>query len=88
MDTSTALSYRGYRFPREIIAHCVWLYFRFNLSFRDIQEMMLERGVEVSYAAIRLWCLRFGAEYARRLRCQRGRAGDTWHLDEVFCGCA
>lgn len=85
MDTSTALSYRGFRFPREIIAHCVWLYFRFSLSFRDIQEMMLERGVDVSYEAIRLWCLRFGAEYARRLRRQRGRAGDTWHLDEVFC---
>jgi len=85
MDTSTGASYRGYRFPREIIAHCVWLYFRFSLSFRDIQEMMLERGVEVSHEAIRLWCLTFGAEYARRLRRQRGRSGDTWHLDEVFC---
>jgi putative transposase len=85
MDTSTAPSYRGYRFPREIIAHCVWLYFRFCLSFRDIQEMMLERGVEVSYEAIRLWCLKFGAEYAKRLRRQRGRPGGTWHLDEVFC---
>jgi putative transposase len=85
MDTSTAPSYRGYRFPREIIAHCVWLYFRFSLSFRDIQEMMLERGVEVSHEAIRRWCLTFGAEYARRLRRQRGRSGDTWHLDEVFC---
>jgi putative transposase len=72
MDTSTAPSYRGYRFPCQIIAHCVWLYFRFNLSFRDIQEMMLERGVEVSHEAIRLWCLKFGT-------------GDTWHLDEVFC---
>jgi putative transposase len=85
MDTSIAPSYRGYRFPREIIAYCVWLYFRFSLSFRDIQEMMLERDVEVSYEAIRLWCLRFGAEYARRLRRQRGRPGGTWHLDEVFC---
>ena len=85
MDTSTAASYRGYRFPREIIAHCVWLYFRFNLSFRDIQEMMLERSVGVSYEAIRLWCLHFGTEYARRLRRRRGRPGDTWHLDEVFC---
>src|SRR5882724_10864964 len=85
MDTSTALSYRGYRFPREIIAHCVWLYFRFGLSFRDIQEMMLERGVEVSYEAIRLWCLKFGADYAKRLRRQRGQPGGTWHLDEVFC---
>ena len=85
MDTPTGPSYRGYRFPREIIAHCVWLYFRFSLSFRDIQEMMLERGVEVSHEAIRRWCLTFGAEYARRLRRQRGRSGDTWHLDEVFC---
>jgi hypothetical protein len=79
MDTSTAPSYRGYRFPREIIAHCVWLYFRFNLSFRDIQEMMLERDVDVSYEAIRLWCLRFGTEYARRLRRRGGRPGGTWH---------
>src|SRR5258708_1610978 len=85
MDTSTAPVYPGYRFPREIIAHCVWLYFRFSLSFRDIQEMMRERGVEVSYEAIRLWCLRIEAEYARRLRRRRGRPGDTWHLDEVFC---
>ena len=85
MDTSTAPSYRGYRFPREIIGHCVWLYFRFCLSFRDIQEMMLERGVEVSYEAIRLWCLKFGADYSKRLRRQRGQAGGTWHLDEVFC---
>jgi putative transposase len=85
MTTSTAPSYRGYRFPREIIAHCVWLYFRFSLSFRDIQEMMLERGVHVSHEAIRFWCLTFGAEYARRLRRQRGCSGDTWHLDEVFC---
>jgi putative transposase len=61
------------------------LYFRFSLSFRDIQEMMLERGVEVSYEAIRLWCLKCGADYARRLRRQRGRLGGTWHLDEVFC---
>jgi len=59
MDISTAPSYRGYRFPREIIAHCVWLYFRFCLSFRDIQEMLLERGVEVSYDAM--------CESARRL---------------------
>jgi putative transposase len=85
METSTAPSYRGYRFPREIIAHCVWLYFRFSLSFRDIQEMMLEQGVDVSHEAIRLWCLTFGSEYARRLRRQRSHSGDTWHLDEVFC---
>ena len=85
MDTSTAPSYRGYRFPAEIISQCVWLYFRFCLSFRDVQEMMLERGVVVSHESIRLWCLKFGAAYARRLRHRRGRCGDTWHLDEVFC---
>ena len=64
MDISTAPSYRGYRFPAEIISHCVWLYFRFCLSFRDVQEMMLERGIQVSHEAVRLWTLKFGAEYA------------------------
>jgi putative transposase len=85
MDTSTSSIYRGYRFPREIIAHCVWLYYRFRLSFRDIQELMLERGVEVSYEAIRLWSLKFGAEQAGRLHRRRHCCGDTWHLDDVFC---
>ena len=85
MDTLTAPSYRGYRYPREIIAHCVWLYYRFSLSFRDVQELMFERGIEVSHEAIRLWCLKFGVDYARRLRRRRGFCGDTWHLDEVFC---
>lgn len=82
MDTPP--SYRGYRFPGEIIAHCTWLYFRFSLSFRDVQEMMLERGVEVSSEAIRPWTLKFGSAYARHLRHRRSRCGDTWHLDEVF----
>lgn len=85
MDTCPAPSYRGYRFPVEIISHCVWLYFRFCLSFRDVQEMMLERGVVVSHEAVRLWCLKFGTEYARRLRHRRGHPADTWFLDEVFC---
>jgi putative transposase len=85
MDTSASSIYRGYRFPGEIIAHCVWLYFRFSPSFRDIQEMTLEPGVDVSHETIRLWGLTFGAEYARRLRRRRVRSGDTWHLDEVFC---
>jgi putative transposase len=71
--------------PREIIAHCVWLYYRFSLSFRDNQELMLDRGIEVSHEAIRLWGLKFGAEYARRFRRRRGCGGDAWHLDEVFC---
>jgi len=85
MDISTAPSYRGYRFPADIISHCVWLYFRFCLSFRDVQEMMLGRGMQVSHEAIRLWTLKFGAEYAQRLRRRVGRYGATWHLDEVFC---
>ena len=85
MDTFTAPSYGGYRFPVEIISHCVWLYFRFCLSFRDVQEMMLERGVVVSHEAIRFWCLKFGGAYARHLRHRQGHCGDTWHLDEVFC---
>ena len=77
--------YRGYRFPAAIISHCVWLYFRFCLSFRDVQEMMLERGVEVSHEGIRLWTLKCGSDYARGLR-RGGRGyGDTWHVDEVFC---
>ena len=84
MDT-TSPSYRGYRFPVAIIAHCTWLYFRFCLSFRDVQEMMLERGVELSYETVRLWTLKFGDEYARRLRRRRRQCGDTWFLDEAFC---
>ena len=77
-------SYRGYRFPREIISHAVWLYHRFGLSFRDVEDLLAERGVTVTYEAIRLWCRTFGLDYARRLRRRRGRMGDTWYLDEVF----
>jgi putative transposase len=76
--------YRGYRFPPEIISYAVWLYHRFCLSFRDVEEVLAERGVSVSYEAIRLWCLRFGQTFAKRLRYRQGRLGDTWHLDEVF----
>ena len=83
MDTSP--SYHGCRFLAEIISRCVWLYFRFCLSLRNAQEMMLERGVQVSHEAIRLWTLKFGGEYARRLRRGSCGHGDTWHLDEVFC---
>jgi putative transposase len=76
--------YRGYRFPAEIISHAVWLYHRFCLSFRDVEDLLAERGITVSYEAIRLWCLKFGPEYARGLKRRQGRLGDTWHLDEVF----
>ncbi|WP_043782594.1 IS6 family transposase [Rhodococcus sp. JVH1] len=78
------LSYKGHRYPVEIINHCVWLYFRFPLSFREVEEMMLERGVVVSYETIRRWCAKFGQAYANQLRRRRSRPGDTWHLDEVF----
>jgi putative transposase len=77
-------SYRGYRFPPEIISHAVWLYHRFCLSFRDVEDLLAKRGIMVSYEAIRLWCLKFGPEYARALKRRQGRLGDTWHLDEVF----
>ena len=76
--------YRGYRFPPEIISYCVWLYFRFSVSYRDIEELMAERGVTVTHETIRAWCERFGRDYAKRIRTRRGRLGDTWHLDEVF----
>ncbi|OUJ14869.1 IS6 family transposase [Acetobacter sp. DsW_063] len=77
------VSYKRHRFPREIIGHAVWLYFRFPLSFRLIEEMLLERGIVVSYETIRRWSLKFGAPYARRLRRKSARRGDIWHLDEV-----
>jgi putative transposase len=77
-------SYKRHRFPPEIIAHAVWLYYRFALSFRDIEELLAARGVTVSYEAIRLWCGKFGPEYARRLRHCRRRLGRRWHVDEVF----
>ncbi len=83
MNSDTA-RYRGYRFPREIISHGVWLYHRFCLSFRDVEDLLSQRGITVSYEAIRQWCLKFGPEYARRVKRQQGRLGDIWHLDEVF----
>ncbi len=82
--TSPPPSYRGYRLPPAIISHAVWLYHRFGLSFRDVEDLLAERGVSVTYESIRQWCLTFGLDYARRLRRRRGRMGDTWHLDEVF----
>jgi len=81
---SSVSRYKGHRFPAEIISHCVWLYFRFSLSFRDVEEMMAERGVVVSYESVREWCLKFGATYAKRVRAHGPRPGDRWHLDEVF----
>ncbi len=82
--TNDTPSYRGYRFPAEIISHAVWLYHRFCVSFRDVEDLLAQRGITVSYEAIRLWCIKFGPEYARGLKRRQGRLGDTWHLDEVF----
>src|SRR6266849_6002501 len=76
--------YRGYRFPPEIIAHTVWLYSRFHLSFRDVQDLLTERGIVVSHETIRQWCTKFGAAFAGQLRRRRARPGDKWHLDEVM----
>lgn len=77
-------SYRGHRYPVEIIDHCVWLYFRFPLSFRDVEELILERGVVLSYETIPRWCAKLGQAYANQLRRRRARPGHAWHLDDVF----
>jgi putative transposase len=77
-------SFKGFRYPVEVISHCVWLYYRFPLSFREVEEMMLERGVVVTYETIRAWCRTFGQAFANGLRRRRARPGDKWHLDEVF----
>jgi len=76
--------YRGYRFPPAIISQAVWLYHRFCVSFRDVEDLLAQRGVTVSYETIRHWCETFGLDYARALRRRRGRMGDTWYLDELF----
>jgi putative transposase len=75
--------YRGYRFPAELNSHAVWLYYWFHSSHRDVEDLLAERGVRVSYEAIRLWCRRFGPALATGLRRRRARAGGKWHLDEV-----
>jgi putative transposase len=73
-----------HRFPAEIISHAVWLYHVFSLSLRDVELLLAERGIVVSYETVRRWCKKFGASFADRLRRHRPRPGDKWHLDEVF----
>jgi putative transposase len=80
---SKPISYKRHRFPPEIIAHAVWLYLRFPLSLRLVEEMLLERGIVVSYETVRRWALKFGPDYARRLKRERPSRCDVWHLDEV-----
>lgn len=82
MQTSS-ISYKRHRFPPEIIAHAVWLYSRFNLSLREIEEMLLKRGIDASYETIRRWVVKFGPKLAGHLRRRQPRPGDIWHLDEV-----
>jgi len=83
MNTA-APSYKHHRYPAEIIAHTVWLYFRFSLSFRDVEDLMAARGVMLSYETVRRWTRKFGQQYANTLRRRRPQPGDTWHIDEVF----
>jgi putative transposase len=77
-------TYRRHRFPPDIISYAVWLYYRFNLSHRDIEDLLAERGIIVTRESIRLWCIRFGALYARRLKRRHRVYGDTFYIDEVF----
>ncbi len=82
------ISYARYRFPPLIIQHAVWLYYRFPLSYRDVEDLLAERGIDVSYETVRRWALKFGQAYARRLRTTRPRPDVRWHLDEVFVSIA
>jgi putative transposase len=78
-----SVSYKRHRFPPEIIAHAVWPYFRFPLSLRLVEEMLLERGIVLSYETIRRWAMKFGPSFARRLKRKAASRDDVWHLDEV-----
>src|SRR3981081_734680 len=78
-----SLSYRRHRFPAEIIQHAIWLYLRFTLSYRDVEDLLAERGLDVSYETVRRWVLKFGPMIARNLRRGRPRSSDRWHLDEM-----
>lgn len=81
---SSLSKYKRHRFPSEIIQHAVWLYYRFNLSYRDVEDLLAERGIIVSYEAIRLWCNKFGLQYAQQLKRKSRGFGDTFFIDEVF----
>lgn len=77
-------TYKRHRFPRDIISYAAWLYYRYNLSHRDIEDLLAERGITVSRESIRLWCIKFSALYARRLKRNHRAYGDTLFIDEVF----
>ena len=81
--------YTGYRFPAEIIGHAVWLYFRFPLGLRMVEELLAARGIIVSHETVRQWAGKFGQQFASQIRRRLPRAADKWHLDEVvrkICG--
>ena len=80
----SSISYKRHRYPPSIIQRTIWLYFRFSLSLRDVEEMLAERGINISYETIRRWILKFGPSIAAELRSRRVQASGTWHLDEVF----
>lgn len=80
---TTAISYQRHRFPTEIISHAIWLYHRFCLSFREVEELLAEHGIIVTYESIRRWCPNFGTAYAKKLKKRQGQLGDTWYLDKV-----
>ena len=80
-----SISFRRHRFPADVIRHAVWLYFRFSLSFRDVEELLAQRGIDVSYETIRCWTIKFGPLIARRLRRCRPAPSPRWHLDEMVC---
>jgi len=79
----TPISNAGYRFPTEVISYAVWLYFRFPLSLRMVEEMLAARSIEVTYETLRQWALKFGQHAAKRIRVRVSTFGDKWHLDEV-----
>src|SRR4051812_20277668 len=76
--------YHGFRFPKAIIQHAIWLYLRFTLNLRDVEELLAERGILVTHETVRVWVARFGPLIARRLRRRRGPSSGVWHLDEMF----
>jgi putative transposase len=84
MDNLGMNTYKRHRFPPDIISYAVWVYYRFNLSHRDVEDLLAERGITVSYETIRSWCIKFGPKYSRRLKRKHQGFGDTFYIDEVF----
>ena len=78
-----AISYARHQFPPVVIRHAVWIYLRFTLSYRDVEDLLAERGLDVSYETVRRWVLKFGPAFARRPRHRRPKPGGCWHLDEM-----